>query len=391
MQRKTYALIDGDQICKNVKNIIKNYPDYRYYFGVVKNNSYHHGIKTVIDMERGGINYFAVSSLEEALETRKYTKKPILCLEVIPIEFIDDVINNDITITIDSLNYVKKLINSDIYDKLKVHLAIDSGMRRLGFWESKSLKEAYLLLKDEKNIIIEGVYSHFATSGVMDPYYERQVEAFLDITKSIPLKSIPIVHMGRSLSLVNHPKLSFCNGIRLGIVMYGFSQSREVDNSLKGKIRGMKMRQLQKKYGIKDVTLQNDLDVLPAMKLYTSVMSERKVSAGDVVGYCTKKVEEDGYILTLPIGYADGVDVRFKNVSINGKLYPILADCMDMLMVFTKDYIEVGTEVEVFGDNIAIKDVCRNLKINAYHLFQMISSRILKVHVSKGEKEEIRY
>ena len=137
--------------------------------------------------------------------------------------------------------------------------------------------------------------------------------------------------------------------------------------------------------------MQNDLDVLPAMKLYTSVMSERKVSAGDVVGYCTKKVEEDGYILTLPIGYADGVDVRFKNVSINGKLYPILADCMDMLMVFTKDYIEVGTEVEVFGDNIAIKDVCRNLKINAYHLFQMISSRILKVHVSKGEKEEIRY
>ena len=117
MQRKTYALIDGDQICKNVKNIINNYPDYRYYFGVVKNNGYHHGIKTVIDMERGGINYFAVSSLEEALETRKYTKKPILCLEVIPIEFIDDVINNDITITIDSLNYVKKLINSDIYDK----------------------------------------------------------------------------------------------------------------------------------------------------------------------------------------------------------------------------------------------------------------------------------
>ena len=60
-------------------------------------------------------------------------------------------------------------------------------------------------------------------------------------------------------------------------------------------------------------------------------------------------------------------------------------------MVFSKDYIEVGTEVEVFGDNISIKDVCRNLGINAYHLFQMISSRILKVHVSKGEKEEIRY
>ena len=65
MQRQTYALIDGSQIEKNVKNIIKNYPDYRYYFGVVKNNAYHHGIKSVVDMERGGINYFAVSCYKQ--------------------------------------------------------------------------------------------------------------------------------------------------------------------------------------------------------------------------------------------------------------------------------------------------------------------------------------
>ena len=152
MQRQTYALIDGSQIEKNVKNIINNYPDYRYYFGVVKNNAYHHGIKSVVDMERGGINYFAVSSLEEAIDVRKYTKKPILCLEIIPTMFLDDVINNDITLTIDSLEYLDDLLKCDIYDKVKVHLAVDSGMRRLGFQDNKELKEAYELIKNEKNI-----------------------------------------------------------------------------------------------------------------------------------------------------------------------------------------------------------------------------------------------
>ena len=296
MQRKTYALIDGNQIEKNVKNIIENYPNYRYYFGVVKNNAYHHGVKSVIDMARGGINYFAVSSLEEAIEVRKYTKKPILCLEVIPLEFIDDVINNDITITVESLAYLEKLVKCDIYDKLKVHLAVDSGMRRLGFQDSESLKKAYDIIKGEKNLYLEGIYSHFATSGVADPYYNKQVDEFLNITSSISLESIPIVHFGRSLSLVNHPKLDFCNGIRLGIVMYGFSQSRKADTSLKGKLRSIKMRYYQNKYGIKDITLENNLDVKPVMKLYTSVMSVRKVSAVDVVGYQTTKIDEDGYI-----------------------------------------------------------------------------------------------
>ena len=391
MQRQTYALIDGSQIEKNVKNIIKNYPDYRYYFGVVKNNAYHHGIKSVVDMERGGINYFAVSSLEEAIDVRKYTKKPILCLEIIPTMFLDDVINNDITLTIDSLEYLEELLKCDIYDKVKVHLAVDSGMRRLGFQDNKELKEAYELIKNEKNIYLEGIYSHFASSGVMDPYYDKQVDSFLDITKNIPLKTIPIVHMSRSLSLVNHPKLSFCNGVRLGIVMYGFAQKRRPDNSLTGELRRIKMNYYQKKYNIKDITLDNDLEVQPAMKLYTTVMSNRKVVAGDVVGYQLTKIKEDGYIVTLPIGYADGVDISFKEVAIEDKTYPIVADCMDMIMVLTPCPFKVGTKVEIFGDVISISQVCQRTGVNAYHLFQKISSRVLKVHNSKGEKEEIRY
>ena len=214
MQRKTYAVIDGNVIKENIKEIKKHYPDYKYYIGVVKNNAYHHGIKCVTSMIEGGINYFAVSSLEEAISLRNYTDFPILILEPIAIDLVLDAINFNLTITIDSLDYAKKLVDVDLFAKLKVHLAVDSGMNRLGIKDAKELKETYSLLLANDKINLEGLYTHFATSGIMDPYYDKQLKTFKNITSSISLKDIPIVHLGRSLTLVTREKLDFVNGIR---------------------------------------------------------------------------------------------------------------------------------------------------------------------------------
>lgn len=392
MQRKTYALINGDTLTQNVLEIKKQYPDYEYYFGVVKNNAYHHGMKCVLDLIRGGVNYLAVSSLEEALQVRKYTSDtPILCLEPIDLEYLLDAINNEITVTIDSLEYAKEVVKLDLFDLLKVHLAVDSGMKRLGFTTSKDFKEAYNLLRENPHVLVEGVFSHFATSGIMDPYWDKQVDTFLEITKDISLEEIPIVHFGRSLTLVNHEKLPFCNGIRLGIILYGFAQNMPDGHSLKSKFRIMKRRFLQKKYHCSETRLTNSLQLKTAMELYSTVMSVRKVHIGDVVGYTTYKVKEEGYILTLPIGYADGVTRDFQEVYVKGKFLPIVADCMDMLLVFSPEKIAIGTEVEIFGAHIPISKVCFRIHTNAYHLFNQISHRVVRIHVHGREKEEIFY
>ena len=391
MQRKTYAYIDGNILENNITEIKKKYPDYKYYIGVVKNNAYHHGMKSVLDMIRGGINYFAVSSLEEALAVRKYTDYPVLVLEPISLEFVDDAINNNITLTIESLEYTKELLKEDIYSELKVHLAVDSGMNRLGFQTRKELDEALKLLKEHKKIIVEGLFTHFATSGVMDPHWDNQVKKFLNITKNIDFKEIPIVHLGRSLTLVNHPKLEYANAVRLGIIMYGFSQSRKEGTSLRSKLQRLKRRHYQKKYECSKTFLENDLKLNTAMSLYTEVMSIRKVSPGDVVGYNAYPVEEEGYILTLPIGYADGVTKNYGEVAIEKKRYKIVSDCMDMIMVYSKNPIKVGTKVEIFGDTIPISSVTRKLGVNSYHLFNQISDRVIRIHISKDTKEEIAY
>ena len=391
MQRKTYAYIDGNILENNIKEIKKKYPDYKYYIGVVKNNAYHHGMKCVLDMIRGGINYFAVSSLEEALALRKYTDYPVLILEPISLEFVSDAINNNITLTVESLEYTKELLKEDIYSELKVHLAIDSGMNRLGFQTRKELDEALKLLKEHKKIVVEGLFTHFATSGVMDPHWDNQVKKFLNITKNIDFKEIPMVHLGRSLTLVNHPKLEYANAVRLGIIMYGFSQSRKEGTSLRSKLQKLKRNHYQKKYECSKTFLENDLKLNTAMSLYTEVISTRKVHVGDIVGYNAYPIKEDGYILTLPVGYADGVTKDYKEVAIESKRYKIVSDCMDMIMVYSETPIKVGTKVEIFGRTIPISSVTRRLGLNSYHLFNQISDRVVRVHRSNDIEEEITY
>ena len=391
MQRKTYAYIDGNILENNIKEIKKKYPDYKYYIGVVKNNAYHHGMKCVLDMIRGGINYFAVSSLEEALALRKYTDYPVLILEPISLEFVSDAINNNITLTVESLEYTKELLKEDIYSELKVHLAVDSGMNRLGFQTRKELDEALKLLKEHKKIVVEGLFTHFATSGVMDPHWDNQVKKFLNITKNIDFKEIPMVHLGRSLTLVNHPKLEYANAVRLGIIMYGFSQSRKEGTSLRSKLQKLKTNHYQKKYECSKTFLENDLKLNTAMSLYTEVISMRKVHTGDIVGYNAYPIKEDGYILTLPVGYADGVTKDYKEVAIESKRYKIVSDCMDMTMVYSETPIKVGTKVEIFGRTIPISSVTRRLGLNSYHLFNQISDRVVRVHRSNDIEEEITY
>lgn len=387
MFRKTYVKINNKALTSNIKEIISKYNNYKYYFGVVKGNAYGHGDYIVNDLIKGGINYLAVSSLEEAISIRKYNKEiPILCLEPISIEYIKDILDNDVTITIESIDYVKELINKKLDKQLKVHIKLDTGMSRLGFTNKEELNESINLLKDNRNILLEGIYTHIATSGINDIYYDKQISTFNYLTKDINLKEIPIIHIGRSMTLVNHSKLDFVNGIRLGICMYGFNNSIKEPTGL----RKFKRDRLLKKLNISETTLTNDLNLKTAFSLYTEVMSIRNVKKGSFVGYGANYIaNEDIIVATLPIGYVDGMNKLMKYVSINNKKYEIIGDiCMDMTMIKIDDTIKLHDKVEIFGDNISIREVSRRLNTNAYHVVTGITTRVPRVY---DDKTEIKY
>lgn len=389
MYRNTYVKVDLDILKDNVKEIRKEYSGYDYYFGVVKGNAYGHGDYIVNSIIEAGINYLAVSSLEEAISIRKYNKDiSILVLEPINIKFLDLCIINNITITISDYEYYKDIINYLDLSKLKIHLKIETGMNRIGLDDILNICE----IVNDNRLNIEGIYTHFATSGYTDKNWDNQLERFLYLTSKIDLSKIKIVHLGRSNTLTMHEKIPFCNGIRLGIVMYGFNNKINLGSGIKGKIRNYKNKTIRKFRGISDV-LDTNLCVNTAFSLYSEIIQVKKCKMGSFIGYGTScKLKDDAYIATLPIGYFDGVN-NFEHVVINGKQFDIIGEvCMDMVMVRVDNSVKRGDVACLMGNELPIRRVCIESSLSAYKILTGISNRVPRVYVSDDRViEEVFY
>lgn len=372
MYRNTYIKIDCNKLMNNVKNIIKNNSSYEYYFGVVKNNAYHHGIYCIKYLIEAGINYLVVSSLEEAVRVRKMNNSiPILCLEPINKEYIIDAVVNNISLTISSFDSLNDLIECDIKDTLKIHLKVDSGMNRIGFKSASELQEAYNKLCRMKHVEVEGVYTHFACDSSKQKMFEKEVEKFKEIVSSIPLEKIPIVHVDRSGTLFSHNKFEFVNGVRLGECIYG----PFVNNHHKAK-----------------KTVSDDSYLKYPMEMYSEVIEVRKVLKGEYVGYNSLyKVRCDGLIATICCGYADGVTKDFEFVFINNKKFKIVAECMDMIMVMVDDSVHVGDKVEIIGSNQSISDISKRLGIIKHKVFNLPTFRVPIVYLYNKKTYEVSY
>lgn len=395
MYRRTYLEVDCKKLENNIINIRKNYPRYDYYFGVVKGNAYGHGSYVINSLIKGGINYLAVSSLEEAIKLREYnTEIPILILEPIHLEFLDKCLINDITITVSNMEYFRELLTIDMPKQIKMHVKLDTGMSRLGITNSKDLDEIIEKTTDNPNLFLEGIYTHFATSGINDKHWDDQLEKFKEITKNVDLSKIPIVHMGRSLTLVNHDKIPFCNGTRLGIVMYGMSQNMPKGTGFKAYLRDLRNKKNRKKLGISSTTTTNNLDLHTAITLYSEVIDLHQIHKNDFVGYGAEYIaDSDMLIATVPVGYADGIPKNIKHVIINDKKYDVVgAMCMDMLSVKVDSSVKLYDKVTILGgDKLPIKQVANECGINSYTLFTGITNRVPRVYIDDNESVEIKY
>ena len=382
MYRKTYVEVDVDKIQKNVSNIINEYPGYKYYIGVVKGNCYGHGNFLAKYIVEAGVNFLAVSSLEEAIEVRKYTDTPMLCLEPIEIEYLDKAKELNLSITVSSMEYYKELISSKVKG-IKVHLKLNTGMNRIGINKEEQVEEIYNNLIDNKDIKLEGIYTHFSTTGIQDTIYDYQLNRFRTLTQNIDLNKIEMVHLGRSCNLELHPKIDIANGIRLGIVMYGISQSFNRYQGLKGKLRKLKHDYVVKKNNISKVYESSNLKVQTAFKLKTKVMEINDIKKDQVVGYGgTYKLKGDEKIAICPIGYADGLTLNHKNLIpvINGKKYKIVGTVMmGMIAIKVDDSVKYNDEVTLIENNI--KEKSSQVCTTPYILMTSINSNVPRVYI----------
>ena len=387
MYRKTFVEINLDNLKNNVKNIIKKYPDYKYYIGMVKSNAYNHGLYIVNTLIESGINYLAVSSLDEAIKIREYNKEiGILITEIIDEDLIDEAIKNNITLTIDDLDYLKK-----IKDPCTIHIKLNTGMNRIGVSSKEEFNELYEYINKNKNIELEGIYTHFATPGINDIYYDKQVNKFKEITGDIDLSKIKIVHCASSFIVLSHPKIEFANGIRFGTMMYGYDISlKEYNNDLKSKIKKARDQYLINKNNISPVIRGVNIDLKPAFKIKTNVMKIRKIKKGEILGYGINIIPEDALVAILPIGYESGIgtNINGRKVIINNKKYEAISG-IEMCMMFVKvdESVKVGDSVTILGDDLTLGYMSRLNNSHIQGTLVNIGKELPKVYI-KNEKIE---
>ena len=348
MHRNTYVEVNLNNLEYNVKSLIAKYNNYKYYFGVVKADCYGHGLGAVKAIIAAGCNYLAVATLDEALEIRKEIKDvPILCLGIIDIKYIPLCLENNITITISNLEYLRNITSSDI----KVHIKINTGMNRLGVDNKEEFNEIYRLIK-EKNLNLEGIYTHIYNTNSKEDTL-NQFKKFEEITSDINLSEIPIVHVGASDATEFYMKRDYANGCRLGISMYGL------------------------------IDYENML-FKPTFSLYSEVIQINDVQNGTVGYNGAYKVNDKEKIAVVPVGYADGIIRKNtgRNVYINNRPYKIVGNvCMDMLFVKVDDTVKVGDKVAVIKDIDHIKEIAKHLDTITYEVTCSIGKRVPRIYI----------
>ena len=317
--------------------------------GVVKANCYGHGLKAIEPILKAGCNYLAVATLEEAIKVReRYTDIPILCLGVIYLKDLEVCLKYDITITVNSKDYFDSIKELNL--PLKVHLKLNTGMNRLGV---KNTDDVDYIVSNmvNTNYILEGIYTHIFNPSDQDDTNE-QLNKFYNLCHNIDLSKIKIVHVAASETLTNYPKPDFINGVRLGIIMYGFSRNIELKSTF---------------------------------SLYSNIVQINDVNNREKVGYNGAYIPTTNEkIGVVQIGYADGIIRAYKDsyVYINNKEYKIVGNiCMDMLFVKIDDNVKVTDEVVILKDNEHIIKTAQYLHTIPYEILCSISYRVPRIYI----------
>lgn len=372
LQKRSWAEIRLPNIRHNYEAIRASLPEGCRFLGVVKADAYGHGALPVAKLlQEAGADYLAVSCLDEALELRRGgIDMPILILGHTPYEYTGALIENHITQTISCLaKALEYAAEAERLGKaLKIHIKLDTGMSRLGFLCSGAHFEEGVenVIRSCRlpGLVPEGIYTHFAVSDEPDEasrdYTLAQFALFMNFIDAVKERGgirFPIRHCANSGAVVNYPQMAL-DMVRPGLLLYGYGD--------KGR-----------------------LGLRPCMRLVTTVSTIKFYEPGTSVSYGRRYVTDKRCRMgVLAIGYADGLPRIISNkcrFAAQGGFAPQRGSiCMDMCMVDLSDLpqVDVGSEVELFGeknDIYALSDAACTIP---YELLCAVSKRVPRVYTA---------
>ena len=377
MKFETLMEIDLNKLKSNTKFLCKSYNDYTYKIANLKDNAYGMGLSIVNTLVNNGINYILVGPIKDALEIRKYNNEvPVLVNYWVTEEEVFDAINNDITLTITSLEYLRSITCLDIKDDLKLQILIDNGSNKIGLKNNLELNEAVEIIRGTKHLKLVGIYTDLTTIGVEDEYYYQQINAFYQIIGNF-LDSDIMIHLNEPI--MYHKKLSYVNGIRFDLALIGIEENINDDW-----LTNMRIKNVEKRYG--DLEFPN-IDLQLIFTITSEVVSIGKVSKGDLVGR-NYVARNDMIVAVVPIGHKDGITKAINYVGINNFKRNILADDIDHLIVEIDGGVQERDKVYIINEERGIYDFLVLLKTNRYYLMSILNRNIPRVYINEESRKD---
>lgn len=380
MLRPVWAEIDLDALAYNVSNI-KNLIGDKEMIAVVKADAYGHGAIDIVEtLQENGVSRLAVAVITEAIELRKAgVNIPIMILGYTPTDYGEELIKYDIEQTVYDLEYAKRLaeVAKKLNKKARIHIAVDTGMGRIGFYPNEKSVDDVVEISKLKNIEIEGMFTHYATADEEDKTYtHHQFELYNKFNSELENRGviIPFKHTSNSGAIMDLPE-TYLDGVRAGIILYGYYPSDEVNKEV--------------------------LPLKPILTLKTKVCHVKKMDKDMYISYGrTFKTERESVIATIPIGYADGYSRSLSGkvkVIVNGKFASVVGRiCMDQCMIDVTDIddVKVGDEVILIGEDNGIQynadDMAKDLGTINYEVLCMIKQRIPRLYIKNHKKVNVR-
>ena len=369
---RVQANVNLDAIQHNLLEIRKKLKNDTKLMVIIKADAYGHGAVPLAKAigDSGRIDYYGVAIIEEAVELREAgINKPILVLGYTPKEQYDLAVANEVAQTVFQYDMAKALSEEAIRQGkiAKIHIKIDTGMTRIGYYDTKESIDEIKRIAALDNIEIEGLYSHFARADETDRTdTQKQLQRYINFITMLEQEGIhiPLKHIANSAGIIEFPE-SYFNMVRCGIATYGIYPS--------------------------DMVHKDDIRLIPAMELKTHVIYVKDVEQGVGISYgATYITDKQTKVATIPVGYADGYSRNLSNhgkVIIHGQYAPILGRiCMDQFMVDVTDIKDVqqGDMVTLLGRDgdayISAEELAEWSHSFAYELVCTIGKRIPRVY-----------
>lgn len=368
---RTWAEVDLGALEHNFKALNAMLPKGCKMLAPVKANAYGHGAVPVArKLEELGCGMLAVACVSEGAELRQAgVTLPILCLGNTLPEYAGELLGHDMIQAVGDLDTARALSDAALTagTRLSVHIKLDTGMSRLGFFWSRDgdngpVLEQLCALASLPGLKVEGMFTHFSDADGSEEYTMEQFSRFLSARDALEQRGVrpPVLHCAASAAAIAYP-CTHMDMVRPGIALYGYYP----DESLEGLV---------------------DDGLRPVMTVKSRITAVRALPAGTCVSYGrTAVLKRDSRLAVIPMGYGDGLPRLLSNKMsflVHGVPCPIVGRvCMDMCMVDVTDLPEArpGDVATIYGGRLA-EQAAKLTGTIVYELLCDVAPRVPRVY-----------